>query len=764
LLSTIHVYKYLQRFLYGSTILFLIACNPTKKIPDGKYLVEKNSIYCDNSAIQIYELQRILKQKPNKKILGGRFHLWLFNQSNEKSSSKINKWLRKIGEEPVIYDEGEVRRTRNQMYVFLNNKGYFYPVVSDTSVFKNKKSYTSYQITTGKPYFINNIEYKFDDSLLMHHILPDTSARLIHRGQRFDLDLLQLERERLEGLIKNLGFYFFNKEFIYYEADTSIGNYKVNLTIGFTKHLQVDSANRISSENHKRYSIRNVYIYPDYISQADNLKPAYTDTLLHDDIYIISNGNNKYTPRTLTQSVYILPGHQYKSSETEHTLQKINSLRNFKTVQIVYTEVPLNDSTDCHYQLDAHISLSAYNRQSYQAQIEGTNNTGHLGIAFNTSYQHKNLFKRAQILEFKVRGAFETLRKKDDPTIYNTTAFGSELSLSIPQLLLPFSQINFVKKYNPKTNIQLAYNYQARPDYIYTMINTNFGYNWKGNTYTNFFVNPFELTFVQLPKTTDFFNNSYYQFIYYNHIVTASSMSFIYNSNNPSQNNPSMYFRIGGELAGNILRGIYNLTDKQVNTNGAYELFNLEFAQYVKSDIDVRFYRPVNRTDHIAYRIFGGWALPYGNSRAMPFEKRYFSGGANGMRAWQIRDLGPGSDTTKTTGFPIKTADIKLEANIEYRFKIINNFAAALFVDAGNIWSVKSRFDDHIFYPNRFYKEIAINYGSGLRVDFSFFIFRFDVGIKLRDPALPENQRWKLNPTKYKPDDFGYNFGIGYPF
>jgi outer membrane protein assembly factor BamA len=415
--------------------------------------------------------------------------------------------------------------------------------------------------------------------------------------------------------------------------------------------------------------------------------------------------------------------------------------------------------------------LTPHTLQSFTVELEGTNSSGNIGAAGNLIYQHRNLLKGAENLEMSFRGAIETLRDTTYRSFDNMVEFGTEATIDIPKFLLPFRTEQFIKKYNPSTSVSLASNYQRRPDFTRTYVTAGFGYQWRGNRFTSHQVNPVELNLVQIPfmsdEFADFLEGTYLFFAYQPHLITTTNYIFTYNNQNIQKDRNFTYFRTSLESAGNLLYLLYEATGQE-RVDGQYKLFNNSFSQYIRGDFDIRYYDFLDEANSLVYRFFAGAAYPYANSTAIPFEKQYFSGGSNGIRAWQVRDLGPGSfsQEERRNRYPNQTADIKLEANLEYRFDLFWLLEGALFLDAGNIWAISEEDEREgaLFRFNRFYKDIAVGTGIGARFDFSFFIFRLDLGMKLRDPSAASGERWIPGNRKYGREDFTLNLGIGYPF
>lgn len=762
--------------LIVSSILFN-SCKSTKHVPDDKYLLKKYSIQCDDKSINPEELEAYIKQRPNRKILElFRFHLGIYNMAN---SGKERKWKKKIGsvvgEEPVIYDEYLTQKSIKQLGIYMNRKGFYNAIVKDSIKFKNKKATVFYQIKANTPYRIRNIEYSFDDESIKPIILIDSLNSLLRPGKAMDVDILQDERIRITSLMKNSGFFSFSKEFIYYKIDSALNSNQADITIGFKKDIKTNEYGDVKETNHNVYKIKNILIYTDFDpKEALRLKDEYyanTDTLKFNGMNFFCNSFLRIRPKIISESIYINPGDKYNQKDVDQTYKSLLSLGQYKLVNIKFSELEDN-------QLNCIIQLSPFTMQSYTAEIEGSSASGNSGVAGNILYQHKSLFKGGEIFDLKFKGALEAQSATDSSAVdegviqenlaFNTIELGAEGKIYFPKFLLPIRSIEFVKKYRPKTSLSALYNYQRRPDYTRDLVNMTFGYSWQSAKYYKHFVNPLEINFVSITENSaDFLSAIQDPFLkasYTDHMISATSYSVVYNNQNAKGKDNFYFIRWNIESAGNILTTANNILQSQ-KTDGSYTMLDSKFAQYLKSDIDFRYYNPISKSTNIVYRFFGGVAYPYGNSEVMPFEKKYFAGGANSIRGWQVRTIGPGSYADNNV--PIQLGDIKLEGNIEYRFKMFWLVEGALFVDMGNVWAIntKDTREGAVFEFDNFYKEFAIGTGFGTRFDFSFFVFRLDFGMKLREPEYEKGYRWLPKNHAYDiKKDFTVNLGIGYPF
>ncbi len=772
-------------------LLIISGCSPTKYVPEGEYLLNRYKVESKNRNLKKDDLERAIKQKPNKRILGLKFHLSLYNLSKKDKDTKINRWLRTIGEEPVIYDEFQKDKSSQQLKEVISQKGYFNAEVEDTVSFRKKKAKVTYSIQANKPYRVRQVRYNFEDTTLREIILADTLESLIKEGKRYDVEVLQNERNRLEKLLKDEGYYTFSKHYVYFEIDSSLQSNRLDVYIGIKQFQQNTGDYRYVMAPHQKHVINRVYVYSNYDPQLALTDPeAYNnslDTTEYEGLYFItSNREVTVKPKVIVQSNYIKEREIYNLTNVEQTNTHLSSLQVFRLINIQFREVP--GEMDGEFQpLDCIIQLAPFTQQSYTVELEGTNSAGNIGGAVNLLYQHRNLFRGAEVLNMKLKGAIEMLTEEGVDTLgfRNTIELGGELNLTFPKFLLPFLEAErFVKKYNPKTTFSIAYNYQRRPVYTRTIANASIGYNWRSPDFSTHIIRPFDINAVKIPVIDSvYFNESikdtYFENSYQDVFISGINYSYIFNNQNLNKKQDFVFLRINAEAAGNIIYGVNKLLNTKKPEDKGYELFGLEYAQFVKGDIDMRYNQVLNEGNDLIYRFSVGAAYPYGNSTSIPFTRQYFTGGANGIRAWHVRSLGPGS-VGDTIGYYNQTADIKIEANLEYRFKLFWVLEGALFLDLGNIWTIKEDqnavakydYDPAFFQWNKFYNDLAVGTGLGLRFDFSFFVFRLDVGMKLRDPRDIYENDIKLNTSKWIPwdrklslrDDFTLHIAIGYPF
>jgi len=721
-----------------------------------------------------------LKQRPNAKILGfWRFHLWLYNLSSPK---KQNDWLKRIGEPPVIYNDYLTHKSTEEFTHYMHNKGFYQATVTDSVYFKeNRKAEVRYKIVANQPYLVDSFKaVVLDDSI--KRVLPnDTIKTLVARNSRFDTDMLAYKSRRILRYLQNNGFYKTDKNEIYFEADTFTTKNKAALKMIIDKENVSAQPDTVILNNHERYTLRNFYYHTDDEAQKqplsednEEISGERSDTLKIGNQYFIYTGKMRFKPELLINSNHITDKKFYSLELVERTYNELFALRLFKIINIRFVETNKLDSLG-NPTLDCIIHLTPSMRQAYTVSVEGTNSLGNFGIAGNLGYQHKNLFRGGELLDVTLLGATERQNygKGDSATTFRSFETGIDTKLTLPKYLAPIKTKKLFQYSTPQTLMDFSFNYQHRPDYTRTISRVSLGYQWKSSDYATHRFDILDLNLVKMFAYDSAFvsriENLYIRSSYTDHSISAWNYTYTFNTQNVQKRSEYTFLRATVETAGNLLYGFSKLFNRNLYMSDSlsgqkYHFLGTPFAQYVKTDIEYRRGFLIDKYNMLAIRGFGGIVIPYGNSDQVPVERKYFTGGANGIRAWPIRAVGPGSYKADPNEFPNQTGDIKIEANAEYRFAIISDFEGALFLDAGNIWSLRDNRPGTEFKLNRFYKEIALGTGIGIRYDFSYVILRIDMGVKLHDPSLPQGARWIPFTNLFNKDNYNIAFAIGYPF
>lgn len=771
-------------FLLVIIIFTAASCNPTKYVPSGELLLNSNDLVLKESSeplpstVSKTAMKPYVRQQPNKKILGTRFHLGLYNLSDTSKVRWPHGWLRRIGEEPVVFDSTAANRSAGQIQSYLWSKGFFNATVNDTVKAVKGEAKVVYEIEPGRPYTIADIRYDIQDTMLSSLVMMDTVNCNVERGMIYDVDLLQRERLRLERFIRDIGFYAFSTENIYFRIDSALMSHQVIVEYVVSRRATANSGGGTVYSNHKMYRIRDVYIYPDFdprLSLTGGESYATSlDTTFYKGIYFVAPpGKSVIKPEVLSQALYIIPGSLFSVTNTLQTETHLSDLKNHRLVNISYVDAEsVSDSRRNEGMLDCVIQLTPMMRQSFTVELEGTNSGGNIGGALNFIYQNKSLLGGAEVFSMKLKGAYETLTERATG-FNNTQQYGFEAKLGIPKFLMPIpDKENFIRKHDPRTVFQAGYNYQKVPVYARSVANVSLGYSWNGNKYTRFNINPLTFNVVRLHYVDPEFQAmidtiSYLAYSYRDVRILGGRYDFVYNNQMIQKSRDYWNIRLGFDMAGNLADLLYKTVNANKAEDGTYHLFGQPFAQFLKGEVDATYNFRINDVSSIVYRVFAGVGWAYGNSRVMPFEDQYFGGGANDIRAWMVRTLGPGSYVMPESSFVNLTADMKLEGNIEYRFKLFWILEGALFVDAGNIWTLRPDEDrpGSQFEFNSFLDEVAVGTGVGLRFDIKFVLLRADFGMKLRDPQATQGTKWiPLNGTFDRKQDLTMVIGIGYPF
>ena len=725
----------LRIFLCASIILAALSCSTTRVLEDGQYRLAKNKINIENSkTFNPAVLEPYLKQKPNSYfIFGWNPFLNLYNWSNGKGGG-WDRFVQKLGVAPVVYDPDMVDSSIENLKNHLSYLGYYNSDVSSSIAVTKKRVQVTYNVTLGKQYPISKITYTLPDNKeFAESFLKDTTNLSIKPGDYLSESALQAETERSSQVLRNQGYYSFNKNYYFFEADTLTipGSALLNLTVNeYTRNETPKDAQ----------PIRKFYI--------NDVKISYPNTL-------------KFRNNILRELTTITPGEVYSADEINRTYSRLTALKVFSSVNIGMTPVD-TDLVDCS------ISMAQSKLQGFKFNLESSvNSTGLFGVSPQVSYYHKNIFRGGEWLNLSFMGNFQ-FKFNDD---VRSNEFGVSAGLSFPKFFpLPY---RFFKGAIPRTDVNLTYNYQSRPEYTRNIISVTYGYN--GNFKRRFFYQayPLQMNVVRLFDLDEKFykslvNDPFLLNAYQDHFDFGSGATLYYTTNpDNTPKVPHFYSRLQFDIAGNLLSAFKPLMEK--NSNGQGMIWNTPFSQFVRGEITLSktWFLGKKSKQSIATRLQAGAGYAYGNSTSLPFEKHFYAGGSNSLRGWQARTVGPGT-APRDTSFviPNQTGDMKLEANIEYRFDLFWKLEGALFIDAGNVWTLKA--DDteegqqSLFSWKDFGSSIAANWGAGIRLDFGFLLLRVDMGLKVHDPA--RQQRW-VNPGEwFKGDNYALHFGVGYPF
>ena len=761
----------LSKLFWVFVLSAFTSCSVSKFIPEGEYLLEDVEVISDNKDVKPSEFRGYVHQNPNSSWFSiAKVPLRIYALSGTDTTKWINRFIQKIGDEPVIYDSASAERSKENMKRAMQNLGYMQANVDVLTKKKKKKIELSYVLHPGKGYVIRSWQYDVKDQGLRNDF-ADYSSRIMSENMLFNVNQLNMERQNLATFFQNKGYYKFNKELITCTADTVSGSYTIDLNFHIAPYA---SASKIS---HQKYHIGEVNVFTDFdITKAMQMEDLEEwDSIHYKGLNIFSEKRPFLRPEVLSQNIFVAPGELYSERLLQRSQSALGRLNAIKYSDLRFVE-NMNDSTV----LDCFVLLSRNNPNSFSAEIEGTNSAGDLGAAASVSYQNRNLFRGSELFTFKVRGAYEAVTGLQGYSNENYIEYGAEASINFPRFLFPFISSELRKRILATSEVALQFNSQDRPEFSRRAASASWSYKWTYKQRWRHSVDLLDVNYVYMPWISSTFRqeyldnvnnqNSILKYNYENLLIMKMGYGFTYHSggaNLSATTGNSYSIRFNIESSGNLLYGLSHLFNAKRNDSHQYTLMNIAYAQYVKTDFNFAKSFMIDERNSIVFHVGAGVAFPYGNSRILPFEKRYFSGGANSVRGWLVRRLGPGSFSGNDANidFINQSGDIKLDINLEYRTKLFWKLNGAFFIDAGNIWTIRE-YDEQpggAFRLDSFYKEIALAYGLGLRFDFDYFILSFDGGMKAVNPAKNAEERYPL----IRPDfgrDFAFHFAVGYPF
>lgn len=776
-------HKFIIKAVVITVLTLLISCNATKHVPEGQYLLNKVKIDVsegNDGKFNKKELHNYLRQTPNHEILGGaKFQLSIYNLSGKDSTKWYNKWLRRLGQAPVIYDPELTAASANQLKLALVNQGYMDTEVSVDTVTDGKKIEVDYHIAPGEPHYIAGITYNIPDDSLRNIIMNDSSEFILHNGALFNRNDMEEERTKIAIRLREKGYFGFNKEYITYTADTTENNKAVDLTLNVMPPYE---NNRIAGyTRHRPFYIRSIYVITDYdpMKRHDLSEYQQEDTVTHKGINILYGDEHYLRASIIDDNCFIKIGEKYNSADVDRTYQSLGRLGILKYVNIAFEQAGEHDGK---LWLDSYILLTKAKPQSVSVSLEGTNSEGDLGFGVETTYQHRNIAKGSELLTAKLGINYESISGDISGLVNNRYAeYSGEVNINFPKFIFPFLKKSFRQKIRANTEFGTTFSYQERPEYTRVIAGAGWKYKWteQGSMISHTF-DLLDINYVYLPQITDSFldeiapDNPLLRYSYEDHFIMRTGYSFYYTNKKATHGignfvyQPDIYtIRAGIETAGNILNLFSHITNQKKDPQAdAYKVLGIQYSQYVKLNADYSINHSFDRRNSLVFHAGAGVAVPYGNTTILPFEKRFYSGGANSVRGWSVRTLGPGSynSNNSVSSFMEQCGDIRLDLNLEYRARLFWVFELAAFIDAGNIWTIRSYENQPggVFKFNEFYKQIAVAYGLGLRMNFNYFLLRLDCGMKAVNPAEGQERFPLIHPDFGR--DFALHFSVGYPF
>ncbi|AGC78101.1 outer membrane protein assembly factor BamA [Nonlabens dokdonensis] len=745
-------------------ISILSSCAVKKYVPEDQFLftgadlsIELDSLTdVKNVEALKVELEKVLTPEPNTTFLGMRPGLHYYYKVNKDSAGFISRFLnKKIGEKPVYLADVEQEATRDLLRNRLENRGFFFSnITSQTSQDeKSKEGKVSYSINLPNPYRLKT--YQVDkDSIPFYHVLEEqVKESPIEIDSRFDLSALKTERERIDNNLKNKGYYNFNSRFLIFQADSNqYDNRKFDLFVKLKKD--------VPSKAVKPYRIEKVNVYPYNVAGQDSVQ---NDTVMYANKNYIQS-EEFFRPDRLDDFILLEKGDLYSPSKSKATSRRLGTIGAYKFVNIEYTEIDQKENDSLNF-LEANIYLSPLNKRAIRTELQAvTKSNDFTGPTLGVTFSNRNLFKGGELLNINATGTYEVQIAGNNEAGLTSTEFGLGADLIFPRMLAPFKvDKNYFEYSIPKTKASLKADILNRSQ-LYSLLtfSGDFGYIWQANKYVTHEIDPISINYVRPSNISDEFqaildNNVFLESSFDQQFISGLTYAFTYNGMLRQNKKSLFYVHSTFDIAGNSISLL-----SQENDEGKNEFLGLEYAQYAKADVDFRYHYRLTQESKIATRLFAGYGLPYGNSTVLPFSKQYFSGGAYSVRAFRTRSLGPGTyrpENADDRSFFDQSGNIRLEANVEYRFPIYSYFKGAIFADAGNVWTTAGNGLEGGEFGSNFINEFGIGAGIGLRVDVQGFVIRFDLAAPWHDPSEVEGERWNFdvaNPV--------FNFAIGYPF
>jgi len=754
-------------------ILLLAACTGTSHLPNGEKLYTGAEIKLE-SAEKINKrfvksvVPVAVRPLPNKGYLGIRPKLWKYNMAGENPQSKFKKWLQRTGEPPVLLSSVKPGATSAIIDAKLFNIGIFKSFTESKIVEKKRTAKVIYTSHIHKPYLVKDLTYAIANDSISRIILTGKDKSLIKSGEEYNLDMLKNERIRIDGLLKNNGYFYFNPDYLLFKADTS----NINRTVSFKLTLKDSIPNNALTV----FRINNVYINQNYSLNERRRIDSTKDTLIFENIVFLGKeARMAIRPKVLSKSIYLRKNEIFSRQNHVITLNRLMSMGNFKLVQINFS-----DSKEGPGLLDVTILMTPMPKHTFRAEMDVVSKSNnYTGPRMNLSVLNRNALGGAELLNLNLAGSFETQLSGNNKNQFSYS-YNPQLELTFPRFLVPFNIRKTSSISVPKTRVLLSYNYMKRVDYFdMRTFQFIYGYKWKENIRKEHELNPIDVSYTSIGNKSTVFSNlldsvPYLAKSYEERFIAGGSYSFNYNEQVTPGKKMQYYAHFTSELAGTVFSLAKAIAGEKVSASNPSKVAGSIYSQYAKMGIDARGFYNFRDKNKLALRFFAGVAKPYGNSSVLPYTKQFFSGGPNSIRAFQINSVGPGTyyQNTKVAGFLQLGGDVKLETNAEYRFGIYRYFKGALFVDAGNVWLLQSNPSETgtPFVASKFLNEVAVGAGIGLRVDVSFFILRFDLAMPLRKvPEFEDNFRWVTNEINFgssawRNDNLVLNVAIGYPF
>ena len=723
-------------------MLLMSACSASRDIPEGKVMLDRVSVVADGKYkdVNTSQLKSYVRQKGNSRWFSvAKIPLGIYLLAGEDSTRWANRTLHSLGEAPVLYDSLLARKSCEELQMALCNLGYLDAQVELYTASKGRKLNAFYVLHPGSHYMIRNLQYDIQDSIIADLLKND--KRGLHEGMVMNVNALNEERSRLTAFLQNNGYYRFHKEFITFLADSIRDSHQVDLTL----QLRPYRTSNTNDTLHTRYKIRQIH----YASGDPQ------DSVIH------------LRHRVLRENTMLTEGQPYSAQGLQNTYNHFGRLGAVRYTNLSFQTVP--DSA----LLDMDIQVQTNKPSTLSFQPEGTNTAGDLGAAASLTYQNRNLFRGSETFSVQLRGAYEAIRGLEGYRNQDFVEYSVESRLSFPRFIMPFLSREMRRRIIATSEVSLLFDTQNRPEFHRRVLSAGWRYRWKPQgRFDQYQFDFIDLNYIFMPWISETFKQEYLldtsnynvilRYNYEDLFIMKTGFGYTYN-------NGRMAIKTNVETAGNLLNLGSKLLNAERDDQGQYRVFNIAYAQYVKGDVDFTCNLLPDYKDLLVFHCGLGIAYPYGNSTVLPFEKRYFSGGANSVRGWSVRSLGPGRYKGRdgNINFITQTGDMKLDLNLEYRTHLFWKFGGALFLDAGNIWTLRSYENQPggQFKLQNIISDLAVSYGVGLRLNFDYFILRFDLGMKAVNPAYEteEEEHYAIIRPRLS-RDFAFHFAVGLPF
>lgn len=750
--------------------LIFSACSNTKYLAEGELLytganvkVKGDSLSSKSTAYFEENLEGLVRPRPNSSILGLRPKLWFYNIAGEPKKDKGFKyWLKnKMGEPPVLFSQVDMDYNTKLIQNYIENKGFFNARTSADSSASGKKATSTYTVQLGARYIIDSVRFPNDSIPLTIDIKATEPNSLLKTGNPYDLEVIKTERDRIDAKLKEVGYFYFNPDFLLAQVDSTAGNHQVDIK------MKVKDETPILAQ--RTFTIGNIYVYPDYSINKDTLAEDSSAAIYYKDLTIL-DPENKFKPSVFDRSLLFKKGELY--NRTDHN-KSLNRLVNLGTFKFVKNQFKPSDSIDGA--LDAYYYLTPLAKKSIRLELTGkTNSANYLGTDVTLSWRNRNALRGAELLTISASAGYEAQYSSNNSG-FNIYRFGGEASLSWPRLITPFN-LESSSAFIPKTVAKLSFDFQSRSQlYALESFKSSFGYQWKDNIRKEHQLNISEITYVRPFNVTDLYKDQIIQNpslgrVIEEQLIFGPTYKYTYTNTMETAKTNTIFYQGSADLSGNIVGLVTGANAKEGEQK---EVIGVPFSQYIKLENDFRHYLKLGPGKELASRIIVGAGIPYGNSTQLPFIKQFFVGGTNSIRAFRARTIGPGSynfEVDDNSFLPDQSGDLKLELNTEFRADLFSIVEGALFVDAGNIWLLNE--DEQkpgAAFSGDFLSELAVGTGVGLRFDLQFLILRTDLAFPIRVPYYEKGNRWVLDQvdfgnSQWRRDNLVFNLAIGYPF